>query len=259
MKYNTVCQIAYEAGEKILEIYNNDYKINFKEDKSPLTIADLESNKIIIGGLTKLKNNYPILSEESFVPWNERKKWNIYWLIDPLDGTKEFINKNGQFTINIALIKNNLPVFGVIYAPVLKKLYFGYKDNGAYLIKIKNTLDFSKAKKIFASKIIRDKKIKIVGSKSHSNSQFDIWINKTFINYELLKAGSSLKFCMLAEGNADIYPRFGPTSEWDIGAAIAILNEANCEINGINEEITFNQKENILNPFFIAKNKYLKY
>lgn len=259
MNYSHICKIAYRAGKKIEEIYNRDFKINFKNDSSPLTEADLESHKIITTALKELDDPFPILSEEEIVEWNVRKKWTTYWLIDPLDGTKEFINRNDEFTVNIALIHKNNPVLGVIYAPILKKLYFAYNNNGAFLIHTENGLNLDIRKKIFADKNNSNKKIRVIGSKSHGSKRFDEWVKSKFINYELIKAGSSLKFCLLAEGSADIYPRFGLTSEWDIGAACAIMSESNCEIIGIDGDITFNKKENILNPFFIAKSKYLKY
>ena len=259
MDYLNVCKIAYEAGNKIEEIYKRDFSVNIKDDNSPLTEADLESHRIIINGLKKLENKYPILSEEEIVEWDIRKLWKTYWLIDPLDGTKEFINKNDEFTVNIALIHNNIPILGVVYAPILKKLYYAYNNGGAYLSYTSSGLNLNSSKQILAKKIDYNNKIRVIGSKSHGSKEFEEWVESKFKNYELIKAGSSLKFCLLAEGVAHIYPRFGLTSEWDIAASCAILYESNCEIKGIDNQITFNKKENILNPYFIAKNKYLKY
>ena len=256
--FNKVCKIAYNAGKKIEQIYGKDFKHELKHDKSPITEADIEGNKIICDGLSKLDKKYPILSEESKIDWETRSKWESYWLVDPLDGTKEFINKNGEFTVNIAFINNNIPIFGVVYAPILKKIYYAINKKGAYLSKTDDGFNINNSERITAKKINVGKKIKIIGSKSHGSKEFDEWVKTKFNNYELIKAGSSIKFCLLAEGKADIYPRFGLTSEWDIAASCAILNESNCEIKGIDGKITFNKKENILNPFFIAKNKYLK-
>ena len=205
-----------------------------------------------MNALQGLDGTIPILSEESLVEWNERKNWTKYWLVDPLDGTKEFIKKNGEFTVNIALIEKNKPILGVIFVPAKSKLYFAQKKNGSFKINTKvelSTLD--EAKKIFVSQ--KSNLIKIIGSRSHSNSAFTNWVNKKFPHAKIIQAGSSLKFCLIAEGNADLYPRFGPTSEWDIAAGHIILNEAGGKISTFkNSEINYNMKEDILNPEFYA-------
>ena len=250
-----ISNISVEAGRVILDFYNKNLNITFKADESPLTQADLASHKLITDSIKKITPNIPILSEEEFIEWDLRKKWKKYWLIDPLDGTKEFIKKNGEFTVNIALIENNRPILGVIYAPASNELYFAKKNFGSYKIltsKQLNTLD--NAKKI-SIKINKTNKVKIIGSRSHSNPILQKWVSKNFNDFQILQKGSSLKFCLIAEGFADIYPRFGPTSEWDIAAGHIILEEAGGKLKSIdNKEILYNEKEDILNPNFFAYN-----
>ena len=250
-----ICNISVEAGRIILDFYNKNLNISFKADETPLTQADIASNKLITNSIKKITPNIPILSEEEFIEWDVRKNWKKYWLIDPLDGTKEFIKKNGEFTVNIALIENNRPTLGVIYAPVSNELYFAKKNFGSFKIltsKQLNTLD--NAKKI-SIKINKTNKVKIIGSRSHSNPILQKWVSKNFNDFQILQKGSSLKFCLIAEGFADIYPRFGPTSEWDIAAGHIILEEAGGKLKSIyNKEILYNEKEDILNPNFFAYN-----
>ena len=249
-----ICNIAILAGDEILHFYNEGIEVTRKIDSSPLTKADLASNKFIIDSLNTLDSNIPILSEESLVDWNSRKNWNKYWLVDPLDGTKEFIKKNGEFTVNIALIENNKPILGVIFVPAKSALYFAQKGFGSFLLHTKMTLSsLDETKKIVVSK--QSNPVRIIGSRSHSNNIFTNWVNEKFPNGEIIQAGSSLKFCLIAKGEADIYPRFGPTSEWDIAAGHIILNEAGGKILTLdNKEITYNEKESVLNPEFIASN-----
>ena len=249
-----VSNLAISAGHEIMKHYQKDAKVMFKEDFSPLTNADLDSNSIICSGLSKIDSTIPIISEESFVDWQTRRKWNKYWLIDPLDGTKEFINKNGEFTVNVALIENNKPVLGVIFIPVLSALYFASQNNGAYKLQCSSRVDSLKGSvKIQVNKKKKTDHLLVIGSRSHSNEDFDQWVKLNIENYELVKKGSSLKFCHIADGNADLYPRFGPTSEWDIAAGHIILIEAGGRIYSIdNKDIVYNKKENILNPYFIA-------
>ena len=249
-----VSNLAITAGQKIINHYHNDSEIIIKKDKSPLTNADLDSNNIICEGLEKIDSTIPIISEESFINWNTRRKWNKYWLIDPLDGTKEFINKNGEFTVNIALIENNKPVLGVIFVPVLSILYFASQNYGAYKLQCSSNLNsLSESIKIQINKKKKSDHLLVIGSRSHSNEDFNKWVKENIENYKLVKKGSSLKFCNIADGTVDLYPRFGPTSEWDIAAGHIILNEAGGRIYTIdNEEIVYNKKENILNPYFIA-------
>ncbi len=249
-----ICNIAILAGDEILHFYNKDIEVTHKDDSSPLTKADLASNKFIINSLHSLNSNIPVLSEESLVDWHTRKNWSKYWLVDPLDGTKEFIKKNDEFTVNIALIENNRPILGIIYVPVKSVLYFAQKGFGSFTLDTKialNSLD--EAKKIAVSKL--SNQVRVIGSRSHSNNAFTNWVDEKFPNAEIIQAGSSLKFCLIAKGDADIYPRFGPTSEWDIAAGHIILNEAGGKILTLeNKEINYNEKESVLNPEFIASN-----
>ena len=251
-----VCNIAIKAGEEILKYYTEDIHVTHKDDSSPLTKADLASNKIIMNALQQLDRTIPILSEESLVEWKERKNWTKYWLVDPLDGTKEFIKQNGEFTVNIALIENNKPILGVIFTPVKFDLYFAQKNYGSYKINSSSKLiNLQEAEKIFVANQSSIKRI--IGSRSHSNQTFDSWVNQNFPNSEIVQAGSSLKFCLIAEGAADIYPRFGPTSEWDIAAGHIIVNEAGGRVNTFeNVEINYNKKEDLLNPQFYAIGNY---
>ena len=247
-----VCNVSIEAGKEILNFYNNDIEVTHKDDYSPLTKADLASNKIILEALTKLNSNIPILSEESLVDWSIRKNWKKYWLVDPLDGTKEFIKKNGEFTVNIALIEDNNPILGVVYVPAKSLLYLAEKNKGSFKTNTKNKLEnFEGIKKIIVSS--QTNRPRVIGSRSHSNATFDNWVKEKFPNADIVQAGSSLKFCLIAEGEADIYPRFGPTSEWDIAAGHMIVNEAGGKIRTFqNDSIKYNTKENILNPEFYA-------
>ena len=247
-----VCNVAIEAGNEILNFYNNDIEVVNKEDLSPLTKADLASNKIILDSLTRLNSNIPILSEESLVDWSIRKNWKKYWLVDPLDGTKEFIKKNGEFTVNIALIEDNNPILGVVYVPAKSLLYLAEKNKGSFKTNTKDKLEnFEGIQKILVSS--QTKRARVIGSRSHSNATFDNWVKEKFPNADIVQAGSSLKFCLIAEGEADIYPRFGPTSEWDIAAGHMIVNEAGGKIRSFqNDSIRYNTKENIINPEFYA-------
>ncbi len=248
----SIIDTSYLAGEKILEIYNdNNYKssIEIKKDATPLTIADKASNNVIINSLKKINTKIPILSEEEKeIDFSSRKDWNRFWLVDPLDGTKEFINRNGEFTVNIALIEDSSPVMGVVYAPVKKKLWYGLKNHGSFLINNKEKpIKISKKKPL-------DEIIKIVSSRSHANDKKLKKYLKKFKKHEIVSMGSSIKMCLVADGTAHYYPRFGPTMEWDTGAAHAVVKYANGNIYNINtkEELIYN-KENLLNPGFIVK------
>ena len=241
-----IYDIVYDAGEAILDIYNTRFKVEIKSDNSPLTTADKKSHKIIEDGLKKLYPEIPILSEEGKdIPYSIRKKWKMFWLVDPIDGTKEFIKKNGEFTVNIALIKNNYPIFGSVYAPHLKELYWASKGLGSW-----KSIKKSKEKRI---KVAKSKNIKkIVISRSHPNQKVINFINQ-FDNHKLIRMGSSLKLCCIADGKADVYPRLGPTSEWDIGAAQCIVEEAGGTVLEYHTKLRLSyNKENILNPFFIV-------
>jgi len=243
-----VKRIALEAGDVILKVYDSDdFNVELKGDNSPLTLADKEANNIITEHLKE--TDYPILSEEgNSIDYEERKNWQKFWLVDPLDGTKEFVKRNGEFTVNIALIENQLPVLGVLYAPVLKKLYYATKGRGAYL-----QIDGNQPKKLTKEKIdLKSPNLKVVASRSHLNEDTKMFLSQ-LINPEIVSMGSSLKFMILAEGQADVYPRFGPTMEWDTGAAHAIVREAGgtVKIKDTNDELTYNKK-NLLNPYFLV-------
>ena len=251
MEINRIIEIAEDAGKAILEIYNTDFDVEVKEDQSPLTIADKTANDIIINSLTAIYPDIPYVSEEiKQMSFEHRKNWNTCWIIDPLDGTKEFIKKNGEFTVNIALIEEGLPVLGVVHVPVVNKTYYASREKGAFL---KNNGSVSRIQ----TRETDPKSITIVGSRSHANEQTIAFVEakkQEFEKVEFLSAGSSLKFCLIAEGQADIYPRFGPTMEWDTAAGQAVILEAGGEVLRYPEltPLTYN-KENLLNPFFIVQ------
>lgn len=250
---------AIEAGHAILDIYEKDFKIESKEDASPLTEADLASNKVIISHL--ITTGIPIISEENkSISYEDRKNWDSCWIVDPLDGTKEFIKRNGEFTVNIALTKENKPVLGVIYVPVTKELYFGTEELGmAYKLRIS---DFSSLKAIIANadEIEPNKQwgetVRVVGSRSHMNEDTLDYIKSLESNgksTEIVSKGSSLKFCLVAEGKADVYPRFAPTMEWDTAAGQAICNAVGVKVidQASGEEMKYN-RENLLNNYFLV-------
>ena len=242
---NIIKNIALDAGKLILKIYSQDFDIEYKEDNSPLTTADIISNDFICKNLRLLYPTIPILSEENKeVPYSIRKNWEYYWCIDPIDGTKEFIKKNGEFTVNIALIYKNKPVLGVVYAPVLNDIYYAKQNSGAF----KNSIQIPT--------IRDDEKLIIVASKSHLTKETEDFISniKSPKIKQLVSKGSSLKLCMIASGEADIYPRLSPTKEWDTAAAHAIVLESGKNVYKFNtdEQLVYN-KNNLLNPSFIVK------
>jgi 3'(2'), 5'-bisphosphate nucleotidase len=251
----TVLRIAKEAGDKIMAIYENDFAIYEKQDTSPLTEADLAAHNVIVDALTA-ESDLPILSEESAdISWDERKQWQSYWLVDPLDGTKEFIKKNGEFTVNIALIENGKPTMGIVYAPALNKSYVGIVGEGAW------TEINGEFAPISATKHSGNDVWKIVGSRSHQSPEIQNLLAQLDGKTELVAMGSSLKLCLVAEGEAHLYPRLGPTSEWDTGAAHAVAIAAGAKVTVLDpanpldsnaEDLTYNQKESVLNPFFLV-------
>ncbi len=243
--------IARIAGKKILEIYNSKYNIEHKQDNTPLTTADLAADKIIRLALKELTPDIPVLTEESdFIAFSERKKWNRYWLVDPLDGTREFIKRNDEFTVNIALIENHKSILGVINVPVTQTDYFAWQAGGAY----KQT-QHDLAKKIHTRKADINHLV-IAGSRSHASDKLKSYLKK-FSNIKLLSVGSSLKSCMVAEGSVDLYPRLGLTSEWDTAAAHCIVEEAGGFITQTDSsELLYNTKDSLLNPeFFVFGDK----
>ncbi len=246
---NKLIRTSIEAGNAIMDIYDTNFVIEEKNDSSPLTEADLVSNKIITESLLKISPDIPILSEESSkIEFAQRSLWKEYWLVDPLDGTKEFIKKNGEFTTNIALIKNNAPILGIIHVPAKNETYYGSKETGAFFIK--GNLD-SKKEKIFVSQEM-GARIKVVSSRSHPSNELKSLLDR-LNNYETIGIGSSLKFCLIAKGEADIYPRLGPTSEWDTAAGEIIAKSAGAIIVDTKGEfLKYNLKESYLNPNFIV-------
>jgi 3'(2'), 5'-bisphosphate nucleotidase len=242
-----VRQIASLASDKILEIYETDFSVEQKDDHSPLTTADMAAHNTICEALKRITPNTPILSEESSqISFAERQSWNQYWLVDPLDGTREFIKRNGEFSVNIALIEKHQSILGVIHIPVSGICYSASFNNGAF----KHEPD-KDAKKISAKKTDASN-ITIAGSRSHGNAKQKSFIEK-MDDPEILAIGSSLKFCLVAEGLADIYPRFGPTSEWDSGAAQCIVEEAGAIVVDTDfNTLKYNTKESLLNPSFLV-------
>lgn len=257
---------ALQAGEKILSIYNDpasDFQIEKKADNSPLTIADREAHDVIARHLADTP--YPLLSEEGkHLPYAERRGWDTLWIVDPLDGTKEFIKRNGEFTVNIALVHHSVPVMGVIYLPVKKVLYFGAEGLGAYRLtdatargELSPDELMSKAVRLPESEV-RDKFV-IVASRSHLTPETEAYIEemkRRHAEVELISSGSSIKICQVAEGKADVYPRFAPTMEWDTAAGHAIARAAGKEIYQAekNEPLLYN-KEDLLNPWFIVETR----
>ena len=241
-------KLAIVAGEEILKVYNDPAQsghVDFKSDDSPLTKADIAANDVIIRGLKSMADNFPILSEEEkHQSYAIRKNWDTFWLVDPLDGTKEFISRNGEFTVNIALIRDKNPVLSVIYVPVKEIVYWG-DESGAYKIESGHQTQIQ-VNKATANRIA-------VRSKSHASDEEEDVLAKYDV-VDSISVGSSLKFCMVAEGKADIYYRHGPTMEWDTGAGQAILQAAGGTVyTGSNEEKLFRyNKENLLNGSFLC-------
>ncbi len=244
---DAVLDIALAAGERIMAVYERDFEVEHKDDNSPLTEADLAAHECIMAGLAGLEPLLPVLSEESgLAPFEERATWARYWLVDPLDGTKEFIKRNGEFTVNIALIDGNVPVLGVVHAPARQCSYIGADGLGAWRVEA----DGSRVP-IRVQDELPDT-LRVVGSRSHRGELLDAYLARLG-RHEMVPMGSSLKICLVAEGSADVYPRLGPTSEWDTGAAHAVLRAAGGEMLSTDGgAVSYNAKENILNPHFIA-------
>ncbi|WP_421764121.1 3'(2'),5'-bisphosphate nucleotidase CysQ [Ekhidna sp.] len=235
------------AGREILKIYESgDFSVEAKSDNSPLTIADKAAHDKIVSFLED--TNIPILSEEGrTIPYEERSKWEYFWMVDPLDGTKEFIKKNGEFTVNIALIKDGVPILGVVHPPVIGDLYWGLKEEGAFR-EINGDVEELKA----STRSLTDTGLKVVASRSHMSDKTQEFVN-SLKEPEVVSKGSSLKFLLVASGEADVYPRFGPTMEWDTAAAHAIVSEAGGSVVKEDETtpLSYN-KDNLLNPSFIV-------
>ncbi|BDX06201.1 3'(2'),5'-bisphosphate nucleotidase CysQ [Planctobacterium marinum] len=253
-----VIAITRDAGDAIMAIYQKDFSIYEKSDDSPLTEADLAAHKIIVQRLAEI-SDYPILSEESAnIDWQERKDWQTYWLVDPLDGTKEFIKKNGEFTVNIALIHQGKAILGVVTAPAINQIYAGVLDGPCF-----KELEDKSRTELNPVSVDSAEQLKIVGSRSHQSPEIKGFLEALGKPSELVAMGSSLKLCMVAEGKAHLYPRLGPTSEWDTAAAHAVVNAAGGKVtvmtqneNGVWQdsgvELLYNQKESVLNPYFLV-------
>jgi len=242
-----IVTIAKEAGKAIMQVYKQDFEVEYKQDSSPLTLADKKANDIIEDGLNQLSVNLPILSEEgNDISYKDRKHWEYFWLVDPLDGTKEFVKKNDEFTVNIALIHKDTPILGVVYAPALDVCYWAKQGEGAFKDGQSLPLKAESQRNTY----------KIVASRSHMSDETQAFIDAidTQKEKELISIGSSLKICLVAEGEADIYPRLGPTMEWDTGAAHAIVNESGGQLNDQknNNVLKYNTSEKLLNNYFVV-------
>jgi len=249
-----VKRIAREAGAAVLEVYGAEFSVDEKEDLSPLTEADRRSNAVILEGLARLDSSIPVISEEiRALPFAERSGWRCFWLVDPLDGTKEFIKRNGEFTVNIALVRDGVPVLGVVYQPVGDHLYWASAGGGAWKssggsdpVRLSGGIHYSEKSEV-----------KVVASRSHLTDEvrdFIAGLEAQGKRVDFLSAGSSLKLCLVAEGAADVYPRLGPTMEWDTAAAHAIVLEAGRRVvaHPTGEALRYN-KENLLNPHFLVE------
>ena len=280
----SILMAAKRAGEEILKVYNGKVSVTLKADQSPLTEADQASHQVIEHALTAIAFSaapgspsayLPVLSEEGKkIPYSERRAWEYFWLIDPLDGTKEFIKKNGEFTVNIALIHDAKPVLGVIHVPVTGVYYFAAQGHGSYIMQdndvlngstktaeegLKAILHHSRQLPLGAPAVdqLKPRKLVIAGSRSHASPELESFVNnmkKTHGEVDFVPAGSSLKFCLVAEGRADLYPRLGPTMEWDTAAGQIIVEEAGGSVQrtDVSEPLKYN-KENLLNPWFIVQ------
>jgi 3'(2'), 5'-bisphosphate nucleotidase len=245
---DSVNQIAQAAGERIMEIYATDFEVEQKSDKSPLTVADMAAHETIVTELKKITPDLPVLSEESAsISFEERAGWQRYWLVDPLDGTREFVKRNGEFTVNIALIDNHKSVLGVVYVPVTGVTYFARVGGGAFKCLPDQLPESIKVRPCPKNHLT------VAGSRSHASSSLKKFISEFNTDVELLSIGSSLKLCLVAEGKADVYPRFGPTSEWDIAAAHCVVEQACGYLTDTQlQSLRYNTKESLLNPYFLV-------
>ncbi len=253
-----VVQISQSAGREIMRIYSGSIEVEYKEDESPLTLADKKSNAVIVNALTQLYPDIPIISEENkLLDYQIRKNWSWCWLVDPLDGTKEFIKKNDEFTVNIALVHNGSVQAGVIYVPAMNKTYYAVKGTGAFKVE-----GINPPEKIQIRPLAQNGTLKVIASRSHKSKEVEDYVTalrKKYSSIDFVAAGSSLKFCLVAEGAADVYPRLAPTMEWDTCAGQIIAQEAGAVVidSNTNKELSYN-KENLLNPYFIVKNPDLQ-
>jgi 3'(2'), 5'-bisphosphate nucleotidase len=241
-----VTALAREAGRAILEVYASSFSVQEKADSSPLTEADLRSEKLILAGLRRIAPEIPVLSEETGQSaWAVRRNWSRLWVVDPLDGTKEFVQRNGEFTVNIALVDNHRPVLGIVHAPALERDYFACEGIGAF-----------RSDARAAGRPIRVSRrgsgaVRVVGSRSHRGSSLDGFLSRVGA-HELVEVGSSLKLCLVAEGSADVYPRLGPTCEWDTAAGQCVLEQAGGQVLKLDGEPLEYNREDTLNPNFVG-------
>jgi 3'(2'), 5'-bisphosphate nucleotidase len=239
-------EIATEAGAAIMQVYGREFAVELKDDRSPLTEADRAAHRIIVAGLGRLSPRLPVLSEESAAhELEDRRQWDPFWLVDPLDGTKEFIKRTGEFTVNIALVEGHKPVLGVVVAPAIGTAYAGAAGLGAF------KLSGGQRRPIEVQRPAAEP-LRVVGSRSHANPDLEAFLAEIG-PHELKPMGSSLKICLVAEGDADLYPRLGPTSEWDTGAAEAVLIAAGGSMMDLTgKPLAYNTRESVLNPHFLA-------
>ncbi|MDJ0750862.1 MAG: 3'(2'),5'-bisphosphate nucleotidase CysQ [Woeseiaceae bacterium] len=242
-----IVALAEDAGRAILEVYSTDFEVQSKDDASPLTQADLASHRWIDAGLRSLTPDIPVISEESgLADFEERSGWQLYWIVDPLDGTKEFVNRNDEFTVNIALVQDGAAILGVVHVPVYGRTYVGCQGIGAQ----RRDGDGDPVSINVAT--ASGTPPRIVGSRSHRGESLDAFLT-AIGNHEMVPMGSSLKFCVVAEGNADLYPRLGPTSEWDTAAAQAVVEQAGGSVVTLDgKPMKYNTKADILNPHFLV-------
>lgn len=246
-KKKIICDIAKKAGDAIMAIYAGDHRVEYKDDNSPLTAADKASHEVIVAGLAEHFPDIPILSEEGKgIPYATRKKWDRFWLVDPLDGTKEFIKRNGEFTVNIALIESQKPVCGVVYVPDRETLFWGGLKGDAW-----RQVGTEKPKAICVREPDREKGLTVVMSRSHPSPELEAYLADKNVA-EALPVGSSLKLCAVAEGRADLYPRLGPTMEWDTAAGHAVVRAAGGGVHTLDGVELMYNKENLLNPYFVV-------
>jgi 3'(2'), 5'-bisphosphate nucleotidase len=245
---DAVIDITRRAGREILDVYGSDFEARAKADNSPLTEADLRAHRLIVAALSGLEPRLPVLSEEAAdIAFAERGSWERYWLVDPLDGTREFVSRNGEFTVNIALIDAHRPVLGVVHIPVSDTTYSGIPGQGAW----REANDRGRLP-IAVRRVVRPP-LRVVGSRSHGNPALESALS-ALGPHELKPAGSSIKLCMVAEGSADLYPRLGPTSEWDIAAGQAVVEAAGGQVVRLSDgtALRYNSGESLLNPDFLA-------
>ena len=239
--------VARSAGEQIMRIYATDFGVDTKADKSPVTEADLAAHRVIVADLQRITPDIPVLSEESSkIPFAERRLWDSYWLVDPLDGTKEFVSKNGDFTVNIALVQRGEPLLGVVHIPASGTSYYGCVGVGAFRRDRDGQVGVIRARPKASAPV------RVVASRSHRGELLDGYLAKLG-PHETVSRGSALKFCLVADGTADVYPRLGPTSEWDTAAGHAVLLAAGGQVKVVDgTPLRYNSKESLLNPCFIA-------